>query len=220
VEEGQPSSRPCGCAVYLIARSNTSPVNYWEASPEKNQKKKKCQRTVASRGPCAPRPFERRACATRRPQGGAAGGDERAARAALTGRACAQRNWHGARATSSVDGWASTVALRSHARGRGGGCEVFRAPPSLGRHSSKRASEPNAEPRPRARWSTHYSPRAPAVSLTRRLRRAVAGWPEEPGLTPAPTLLRRRHLLLHGHRAASPGATSLGGATRGAAMRG
>ena len=68
-------------------------------------------------------------------------------------------------------------------------------------------------------WSTHYSPRAP-VSLTRRLRRAVALWPEEPGLTHALTLLRRRHLLLHGHRAASPGAASLGSATRGAAMRG
>jgi len=85
--------------------------------------------------------------------------------------------------------------------------------------SSKRASLPDAEPPPSARWSTHYSPRAP-VSLTRRLRRTVAVWPEEPGLTPAPTLLRRRHLLLHGHRAASPGAASLGAATRGAAMRG
>jgi hypothetical protein len=55
----------------------------------------------------------------------------------------------------------------------------------------------------------------------RRLRRAV--WLcglEDPGLTPAPALLRRRRLLLHGRRAASPGATSLGGATRGAAMRG
>jgi len=31
----------------------------------------------------------------------------------LTGRACECRNWHGARATSSVDGWAS-MALRSH----------------------------------------------------------------------------------------------------------
>ena len=85
--------------------------------------------------------------------------------------------------------------------------------------SSKRASEPDAEPRPRARWSTHYSPRT-HVPLTRRLRRAVAVWPKEPGLTPAPTLLRRRHLLLHGHRAASLGAASLGAATRGAAMRG
>jgi len=67
--------------------------------------------------------------------------------------------------------------------------------------SSKRASEPDAEPRPRARWSTHYSPRT-HIPLTRRPRRAVAVWPEEPRLTPAPTqLLRRRHLLLHGHRA-------------------
>ena len=85
--------------------------------------------------------------------------------------------------------------------------------------SSKRASEPDAEPRPRARWSTHYSPRT-HVPLTWRLRRAVAVWPEGTGLTPAPAFRRRRHLLLHGHRAASPGAASLGAATRGAAMRG
>ena len=37
----------------------------------------------------------------------------RRARAALTDRACARRNWRGARATSSVDGWVS-MALRSH----------------------------------------------------------------------------------------------------------
>jgi hypothetical protein len=36
---------------------------------------------------------------------------ETSARAALTDRACARRNWHGACATSSVDGWAS-MALR------------------------------------------------------------------------------------------------------------
>ena len=41
--------------------------------------------------------------------------------------------------------------------------------------SSKRASVPDAEPPPRARWSTRFSPRAP-VSLTRRLRRAVGLW--------------------------------------------
>ena len=35
----------------------------------------------------------------------------RRARTALTDRACARRNWHGARATSSVDGWVS-MALR------------------------------------------------------------------------------------------------------------
>jgi hypothetical protein len=91
------------------------------------------------------------------------------------------------------------MALRSHV------VEAAGVRPSERRRawgdSSKRASEPDAEPPPRARWSTHYSPRAP-VSLTRRLRRAVAVWPEEPGLTPAPTLLRRRHLLLHGHRLA------------------
>jgi hypothetical protein len=40
-------------------------------------------------------------------------GGRRCARAALTDRACARRNWHGARTTSSVDGWAS-MALRSH----------------------------------------------------------------------------------------------------------
>jgi hypothetical protein len=80
----------------------------------------------------------------------------------------ARRNWHGARATSSVDGWAS-MALRSHvveaAGVRSSDCRRAWA------DSSKRASVPDAEPPPRARWSTHYSPRAP-VSLTRRLRRA------------------------------------------------
>jgi hypothetical protein len=138
----------------------TSPVNILlgEASPEK----KRASVKPLSRAPAGP-PFERRARATRRPQGGAAGGGARA-------RGC--RNWHGARATSSVDGWASTgAALRT--RGRGGGCEAFRAPPRAWADSSKRASEPDAEPPPRARWSTHFSPRAP-VSLTRRLRRAVA----------------------------------------------
>ena len=128
----------------------------------------------------------------------------------LTDRACDRRNWHGARATSSVDGWAS-MALRSHVVEAAGvrSSERRRA----WADSSKRASLPDAEPPPSARWSTHYSPRAP-VSLTRRLRRTVAVWPEEPGLTPAPTLLRRCHLLLHGHRAASPGAASLGAAPR------
>jgi hypothetical protein len=62
-------------------------------------------------GPLWGPPFERRACATRRPQGGAAVADEARARG-LTGRACEYRNWHGARATSSVDGWAS-MAMRS-----------------------------------------------------------------------------------------------------------
>ena len=47
-------------------------------------------------------------------------------------------------------------------------------------------------------WLT--APRAP-VSLTRRLRRAVAVWPEEPGLTPAPTLDKGDALLFQ--RAAS-----------------
>ena len=101
----------------------------------------------------------------------------------LTDRACDRRNWHGARATSSVDGWAS-MALRSHVVEAAGvrSSERRRA----WADSSKRASLPDAEPPPSARWSTHYSPRAP-VSLTRRLRRAVAVWPEEPRLTPAPT---------------------------------
>ena len=86
-----------------------------------------------------------------------------------------------------------------------------RSAPATQRAGRRAASEST-------RWSTHFSPRAP-VSLTRRLRRAVAVWPEEPGRTPAPTLLRRRHLLLHGHHAASPGAASLGAAMRGATMR-
>jgi hypothetical protein len=70
-------------------------------------------------------------------------------------------------------------------RGRGGGCEVFRAPPSFGRQleARQRAGRRAASESTVVRWSTHHSPRAP-VSLTRRLRRAVAVWPEEPGLTP------------------------------------
>jgi hypothetical protein len=77
--------------------------------------------------------------------------------------------------------------------------------------SSKRASVPDAEPPPRrrARWvDALYSPRAP-VSLTRRLRRAVAVWPEEPGLTPAsahPSTATSpsSHLLLHRRCTAPP----------------
>jgi hypothetical protein len=86
--------------------------------------------------------------------------------------------------------------------------------------SSKRASEPDAEPPPRARWSTHYSPRA-HVSLTRRLRRAVAVWPEEPGLTPAPTLLRRRLHAPHrgGHTQPRAAAAAAAAAARAARAR-
>jgi hypothetical protein len=68
-----------------------------------------------SRAPAARPPFERRPSRLRaslescRPQGGAAACWRRRARAALTG---SPQLWHGARATSSVDGWAS-MALRS-----------------------------------------------------------------------------------------------------------
>ena len=69
-------------------------------------------------------------------------------------------------------------------RGRGGGCEVFRAPPSLGRQLEARqragrraASESTVVD---ALLATDYT----YVPLTRRLRRAVAVRPEEPGLTP------------------------------------
>jgi hypothetical protein len=50
------------------------------------------------------------------------------------------------RSATVTDGWASTGAALG--RGRGGGCEVFRAPPSLPTwaNSSKRASVPDAEP--------------------------------------------------------------------------
>jgi len=66
-----------------------------------------------------------------------------------------RRNWHGARATSSVDGWWASMALRSDVVEAAGvrSSERRRA----WADSSKRASEPDAEPRPRARWSTHYS---------------------------------------------------------------
>ena len=76
-------------------------------------------------------------------QGGAAGGVRRA-RAALTDRACARRNWHGARATSSVDEWASP-ALRSHVVEAAGVRYSERR--RAWADSSKRASEPDAEPR-------------------------------------------------------------------------
>ena len=105
------------------------------------------------------------------------------------------------------------------ARGRGGGREVFRAPPSLGQQLEAPAPASRTQSRVRehgGRRTTPYSPRTP-IPLTRRLRRTVAVWPEEPGLTPAPALLRRRHLLLHGPRAASPDAASPGAATRGVA---
>ena len=134
-------------------------------------------------GPLRRPPFERRACATCRPQGPRRRCWRRRARAALTDRACARRIWHGARATSSVDGWVS-MALRLDVLEAAGARSSERR--RAWADSSKRASEPEAEPPPRARWSTHFSPRT-YVSLTRRLRPAVAVWPEEPGLTPAPT---------------------------------
>ena len=97
-------------------------------------------------------------------------------------RTCACRNWHGARATSSVDGWAS-MALRSHV------VEAADVRTSERRRawadSSKLASEPDAQSRVREHGTVvdALSPRT-HVPLTRRLRRAVAVWPEEPGLTP------------------------------------
>ena len=66
------------------------------------------------------------------------------------------------------------------ARGRCGGFEVFRAPPSLGRQLEARQRAGRTQSRV-PEWSTHYSPPA-HVPLTRRLRRAVAVWAEEPGL--------------------------------------
>ena len=122
------------------------------------------------------------------------------------------RLWHGARATSSVDGWAS-MALRLDVVEAAGVRYSERR--RAWADSSKRACAPAGRTQSRLReWSTHYSPRA-HVSLTRRLRRAV--WPEEPeepGLTPAPTLLRRRHLLLHDHRVASLNVTLSGSLAR------
>jgi len=70
----------------------------------------------------------------------------RRARAALTDRACARRNWRGARATSSVDGWVS-MALRSHVVEAAGVRYSERR--RAWADSSKRASEPDVEPRPR-----------------------------------------------------------------------
>ena len=104
--------------------------------------------------------------------------DEARARG-LTGRACECRNWHGARATSSVDGWAS-MAMRSDVVEAAGVRSSERR--RSWADSSKRASEPDAEPPP---GSCLADPATPTGS--------VAVWPEEPGLTPAHTLLRRRH---------------------------
>ena len=53
---------------------DTSPVNYWEDPPEK----KVPAWSSPLEGPLRRPPFERRACASCRPQGGAAGGDARA----------------------------------------------------------------------------------------------------------------------------------------------
>jgi len=140
---------------------------------------------------------------------------------------CARRNWHGARTRCSRDQLRRRMGQHGAAlaRGRGGGCvRSSESAAELGptaRSARQRAGRRAASPR--ARRSTHYSPRAP-VSLTRRLRRAVAVWPEEPGLTPAPTLLRRSHLLLHGHRPRPPPRPapprSAPPRARGAAMRG
>ena len=58
------------------------------------------------------------------------------------------RNWHGARATSSVDGWAS-MALRSDVVEAAGARSSERR--RVWADSSKRASEPDAESPPRAR---------------------------------------------------------------------
>jgi hypothetical protein len=95
-------------------------------------------------------PFERRACASCPPTSRRRCWRRRA-RAALTDRACECRNWHGARATSSVDGWAS-MALRSH---------VVEA---AGVRSSQSAAE---------LWSTARS--APACRTQSRLREQGEG---------------------------------------------
>ena len=134
----------------------------------------------------------------RRPQGGAAGGGARARpdgpRMRVPQLARCSRDQ--LRRRMGQYGPAS-MALRSDVVEAAAGRRVsvrssdeVRAPPSLGRQIEARhpASRTQSRLREHGRWSTHYSPRA-HVSLTRRLRRAVAVWPEEPGLTPAPTLL-------------------------------
>jgi len=63
----------------------------------------------------------------------------RRARTALTDRACARRNRHGARATSSVDGWVS-MALRLDVVEAAGARSSERR--RAWADSSKRASEP------------------------------------------------------------------------------
>ena len=93
-------------------------------------------------------PFERRACAScRRTSSKAALLAEARARG-LTGRACDCRNWHG---RCSRDQPRRRMGQHGAALGRcrGGGCEVFRAPPSLGRQlvHTRACAHP-----PRTRW--------------------------------------------------------------------
>ena len=111
---------------FTLHISHTSPVNYWEAYPEK-----KCQRGWRSRGPCG---GPRLSVALARLV------DLKAALLAET----RARGPDGSRMRSPQLARCSRDQLRRRmgqhggalGRGRGGGCEVFRAPPSLCRVQS------------------------------------------------------------------------------------
>ena len=105
-----------------------------EAYPEEKSASVVASRGPLSRGPCGPPRLS--VALARRVDLKAALLWRRRARAALTDRACARRNWHGARAHQIRRRMGQPGAAL--ARGRGGGCEVFRAPPSLGRQLEAR----------------------------------------------------------------------------------
>ena len=110
---------------FTLHISHTSPVNYWEAYPEK-----KCQRGWRSRGPCGG-PRLSVALARLVDLKAALLAETRARGPDGSRMRSPQANWHGARATSSVDGWAS-MALHSDVV-EAAGVRSSRAPPSLGR---------------------------------------------------------------------------------------
>ena len=138
----------------------------------------------------------------------------RRARAALMDRACARRNWHGARAHQIRRRMGQPGAAL--ARGRGGGCEVFRAPlrAELGPTATARSAPANQTQSRVREWSTHYSPRA-HVPLTRRLcptgygcmlperaRAHACAYPStatSPSSTRSPRRLARRRLARRRH---------------------
>jgi hypothetical protein len=138
---------------FTLHISHTSPVNYWEAYPEK-----KCQRGWRSRGPCGGPPLS---VALARLV------DLKAALLAET----RARGPDGSRMRSPQLARCSRDQLRRRmgqhggalGRGRGGGCEVFRAPPSLCRQleARQRAGRRAASETESTVVDAHYTPHGP-----------------------------------------------------------